>query len=137
MVNFNGKKEYCRIWGAADVLRGNMDAGEYKHIILGLIFLKYISDKFEERYNALVKEGDGFEEDVDEYTAENIFWVPQDARWGKIAKNAHNEEIGIIIDQAMREIEKENKTLKGILPKTFARPELNKQALGGLCQKSG
>jgi type I restriction enzyme M protein len=119
-----------KIWEAADVLRGNMDASEYKHVVLGLIFLKYISDKFEERYNELVKEGDGFEEDVDEYTAENVFFVPEDARWDKIAKNAHKEEIGVIIDEAMRSIEKENRSLKGILPKTFARPELNKQALG-------
>lgn len=119
-----------QIWEAADVLRGNMDAGEYKHVVLGLIFLKYISDKFEEKYNELVKEGEGFEEDRDEYTAENIFYVPQKARWKEIAKNSHNEEVGVIIDNAMREIEKENKILKGILPKTFARPELNKQALG-------
>lgn len=119
-----------QIWEAADVLRGNMDASEYKHVVLGLIFLKYISDKFEERYNELVKEGDGFEEDIDEYAAENIFFVPEDARWNKIAKNAHKEGIGVIIDEAMRSIEKENHSLKGILPKTFARPELNKQALG-------
>jgi len=119
-----------KIWEAADVLRGNMDAGEYKHVVLGLIFLKYISDKFEEKYNELVEEREGFEEDRDEYVAENIFYVPQGARWEDIAKNAHTEEIGTIIDNAMRVIEKENRTLKGILPKTFARPELNKQALG-------
>ncbi|KZX17179.1 type I restriction-modification system subunit M [Methanobrevibacter filiformis] len=120
----------AQIWSAADVLRGNMDAGEYKHVILGLIFLKYISDKFEDKYNELVKEGEGFEEDRDEYAAETIFYVPIEARWDKIAKNAHTEEVGTVIDDAMRAIEKENKTLKGILPKTFARPELNKQALG-------
>ncbi|WP_042704198.1 class I SAM-dependent DNA methyltransferase [Methanobrevibacter arboriphilus] len=119
-----------QIWEAADVLRGNMDASEYKHVILGLIFLKYISDKFEERHEELVKEGDGFEEDKDEYTSENIFFVPEDARWGIIAENAHKEENGIKIDEAMRAIEKENHSLKGILPKTFSRPELNKQALG-------
>lgn len=119
-----------QIWEAADVLRGNMDAGEYKHVVLGLIFLKYISDKFEERYNELIEEGDGFEEDRDEYVAENIFYVPQRARWVNIAKNAHKKEVGTIIDDAMRNIEKENNSLKGILPKTFARPELNKQALG-------
>ncbi|MDR2830480.1 MAG: type I restriction-modification system subunit M [Methanobrevibacter sp.] len=119
-----------QIWEAADVLRGNMDASEYKHVILGLIFLKYISDKFEERYEELVKEGDGFEEDKDEYTSENTFFVPEDARWGIIAENAHKEENGIKIDEAMRAIEKENHSLKGILPKTFSRPELNKQALG-------
>jgi type I restriction enzyme M protein len=106
-----------------------MDASEYKHVVLGLIFLKYISDKFEERYLELIK-GDGFEEDKDGYTSENVFWVPKDARWNKIAKYAHNEEIGIKIDEAMKVIEKENYSLKGILPKTFSRPELNKQALG-------
>ena len=119
-----------QIWEAADVLRGNMDAAEYKHVVLGLIFLKYISDKFEVKYNELVKEGENFEEDRDEYTAENIFYVPKEARWNEIAKNSHSEEVGVIIDNAMRKIEKENKPLKGILPKTFARPELNKQALG-------
>ena len=119
-----------QIWEAADVLRGNMDAAEYKHVILGLIFLKYISDKFEGKYNELIKEGDGDEEDRDEYVAEGIFYVPTEARWNKLANNAHKEEIGTIIDNAMRDIEKENKSLKGILPKNFARPELNKQALG-------
>jgi type I restriction enzyme M protein len=119
-----------KIWEAADVLRGNMDASEYKHVILGLIFLKYISDKFDERYNELIKEGDGFQEDKDAYTSENIFYVPKDARWDEIAKSAHKEEIGQKIDDAMRSIEKENKTLKNILPKNFAREELNKQRLG-------
>ena len=80
---------------------------------MGLIFLKYISDKFEEKYNELVEEGAGFEEDIDEYTSENIFFVPKKARWSEIAKNAHSEENGITIDNAMREIEKENKSLKG------------------------
>jgi type I restriction enzyme M protein len=119
-----------KIWEAADVLRGNMDASEYKHVILGLIFLKYISDKFDERYNELKVEGDGFEEDKDAYTSENIFYVPKNARWDEIAKNAHKEEVGQTIDDAMRSIEKENKTLKNILPKNFARDELNKQRLG-------
>ncbi|MGL6298400.1 MAG: type I restriction-modification system subunit M [Methanobacteriaceae archaeon] len=119
-----------QIWGAADVLRGNMDAGEYKHVVLGLIFLKYISDKFEERYNELISEGDGFEEDLDAYESENVFYVPPSARWDEIAKNAHTEEIGIVIDTAMRSIEQENKNLKGILPKNFARSELDKRALG-------
>jgi type I restriction enzyme M protein len=119
-----------KIWEAADVLRGNMDASEYKHIILGLIFLKYISDKFEERYNALIKENEGFEEDIDEYTCDNIFFVPPEARWEIISKKAHEEDNGITIDNAMRIIEKENPSLKGVLPKTFSRPELNKTALG-------
>ena len=119
-----------KIWDAACVLRGNIDASEYKSVVLGLIFLKYISDRFEEKYNKLVEEGEGFEEDIDEYTSENIFFVPVDARWSKIASAAHTEEIGVVIDDAMKSIEKENKRLKDILPKNFARPELDKRRLG-------
>lgn len=119
-----------QIWDAACVLRGNLDASEYKSVVLGLIFLKYISDRFDEKYNELVEEGDGFEEDVDEYTSEGIFFVPAGARWKDIAANAHTPEIGTIIDNAMRAIEKENKRLKDILPKNFARPELDKRRLG-------
>ena len=115
------------IWKAADKMRGNIDASEYKSVVLGLIFLKYISDKFEARYDELVAEGDGFEEDKDEYTAENIFYVPADARWSVIAEKAHTPEIGTMIDDAMRSIERENKRLKDILPKNFARPELDKR----------
>ena len=119
-----------QIWNAACVLRGNMDASEYKGVVLGLIFLKYISDRFEAKYNELVEEGDGFEEDKDEYTAENIFFVPENARWSVIAGAAHTPEIGTVIDEAMRSIEKENKRLKDILPKNFARQELDKRRLG-------
>ncbi len=119
-----------QIWKAADKLRGNLDASEYKSVVLGLIFLKYISDKFEERYQELVAEGKGFEEDRDEYTFENIFWVPKDARWGVIVAAAHTPEIGKVIDNAMRQIEAENNTLKGVLPKNFARQELDKRRLG-------
>ena len=119
-----------KIWDAACVLRGNMDASEYKSVVLGLIFLKYISDRFDEKYKALLAEGDGFEEDVDEYTSEGIFFVPANARWREIAKKAHTPEIGTVIDEAMRSIEKENKRLKDILPKNFARPELDKRRLG-------
>ena len=119
-----------KIWDAACVLRGNIDASEYKSVVLGLIFLKYISDRFEEKYKQLVEEGDGFEEDVDEYISEGIFFVPENARWGEIAKKAHTPEIGTVIDDAMRAIEKENKRLKDILPKNFARPELDKRRLG-------
>ena len=118
------------IWKAADLLRGNLDASEYKSVVLGLIFLKYISDKFETKYPELVNNGEGFEEDRDEYMADNIFFVPQEARWGVVAKAAHTPEIGTIIDNAMRLIEKENLRLKGILPKNFARPELDKRRLG-------
>ena len=104
-----------------------MDASEYKSVVLGLIFLKYISDRFEAKYNELVAEGDGFEEDKDEYTDENIFFVPESARWSAISADAHTPEIGTVIDDAMRAIEKENKRLKDILPKNFARPELDKR----------
>ena len=119
-----------QIWDAACVLRGNIDASEYKSVVLGLIFLKYISDRFEEKYQELLAEGDGFEEDIDEYTSEGIFFVPANARWGVIASKAHTPEIGTVIDDAMRAIEKENKRLKDILPKNFARPELDKRRLG-------
>ena len=120
------------IWKAADLLRGNLDASEYKSVVLGLIFLKYISDRFEAKYKALVAEGDGFEEDKDEYTSENIFFVPQEARWSVVAEAAHTPEVGTVIDNAMRLIEKENVRLKGILPKNFARPELDKRRLGDI-----
>jgi len=119
-----------QIWRAADILRGNIDASEYKHVILGLIFLKYISDKFDERYQQLVEEGEGFEEEIDEYTAERVFFVPSTARWSVIAEAAHTPEIGQVIDDAMRAIEKDNRRLKDVLPKTFARPELDKRRLG-------
>ena len=119
-----------QIWDAACVLRGNIDASEYKSVVLGLIFLKYISDSFEAKHNELVVEGEGFEEDKDEYIAENIFFVPEDARWSVISAAARTEEIGKVIDNAMRSIEKENTRLKDILPKNFARPELDKRRLG-------
>ena len=119
-----------RIWDAACVLRGNIDASEYKSVVLGLIFLKYISDRFDEKYDQLKAEGEGFEEDIDEYTSEGIFFVPQGARWRDVAAKAHTPEIGVAIDDAMRSIEKENKRLKDILPKNFARPELDKRRLG-------
>ena len=119
-----------QIWKAADKLRGNIDASEYKNVVLGLIFLKYISDKFEQRYQELVEEGDGFEEDRDEYTYLNIFFVPKAARWEEIAKAAHTPEIGKVIDEAMRQVEAENDKLKNILPKNFARQELDKRRLG-------
>ena len=118
-ANIGFEKE---IWDAACILRGNLDASEYKQVVLGLIFLKYISDKFEARYNELVAEGDGFEEDRDEYTANNVFFVPEDARWKKIADAAHAPEVGKVIDDAMLLIEKENPRLKGILPKTLPGP---------------
>lgn len=126
-ANIGFEKE---IWEAACVLRGNIDASEYKSVVLGLIFLKYISDRFEQKYEELKAEGEGFEEDIDEYTSEGIFFVPQGARWKDIAAAAHTPEIGVAIDNAMRSIEKNNKRLKDILPKNFARPELDKRRLG-------
>lgn len=120
------------LWKAADKLRGSMDSGEYKHVVLGLIFLKYISDKFETKYNELVEEGDGFEEDIDEYTVENIFWVPAQSRWDYIKDHAKDVKIGQIIDDAMILIEKENPVLKGVLDKRYARPEIDKRRLGEL-----
>ena len=120
------------LWKAADKLRGSMDASEYKHVVLGLIFLKYISDKFETKFNALVEEDAGFEEDRDEYEAENIFWVPKEARWTFIKDNAKDSKIGQYIDDAMILIEKENPSLKGVLDKRYARPEIDKRRLGEL-----
>ena len=120
------------IWEAANELRGSMDAAEYKHVVLGLIFLKYLSDKFEERYNELKAEGYGDEEDIDEYTAEGIFFVPPEARWDVIASKAHTKENGQTIDEAMIAIEKKNESLKNILPKTFSKPELDKKKLGAV-----
>lgn len=122
------------LWDIACTLRGNMDASEYKQVILGLIFLKYISDRFESRYNELVEEGEGFEEDEDEYIAVNIFFVPEKARWSYILENAKSEEIGVIIDNAMRVIEERNKKLKNVLPKNFAREELDKKKLGSVIE---
>ena len=120
----------CRFCLLLAFLKVAIDASEYKSVVLGLIFLKYISDRFEAKYNELVAEGDGFEEDIDEYTSENIFFVPEEARWHVISAAAHTPEIGAVIDNAMRSIEKENKKLKDILPKNFARPELDKRRLG-------
>ena len=120
-----------QIWGAADILRGNMDAAEYKHVVLGLIFLKYISDKFEARYQELLEDDDDVE-DKDAYAEVNVFFVPPAARWNVIAEAAHKEEIGTFIDDAMRAIEKENKRLKDILPKNYSRSELDKRRLGNV-----
>ena len=120
-----------QIWGAADILRGNMDAAEYKHVVLGLIFLKYISDKFDERFQELEADDDDVE-DKDAYAEVNVFFVPPSARWKVIAASSRKEEIGIVIDDAMRAIEKENKRLKDILPKNYARDELDKRRLGNV-----
>ena len=121
-----------QLWLAADKLRGHMDAAVYKHVVLGLVFLKYVSDAFEERYNQLKSEGDGFEEEKDAYAEKNVFWVPKSARWENIKNNAKKSEIGKIIDDAMVLIEKDNKSLKGVLQKDYARPDLDKRMLGEL-----
>lgn len=121
-----------KLWEMADKLRGNIQPSDYKDVVLGLIFLKYISDSFEEKFNELVAEGDGFEEDRDAYVEDNVFFVPPSARWDYIKKSAKQSEIGQIIDEAMISIERENKTLKGVLPKNYARPELDKTKLGEL-----
>ena len=141
-----------KLWKAADKLRNNMDAAEYKHIVLGLIFLKYISDAFAERYKKIeetvtnpssemyVKEPEArYEvlEDRDEYLAENVFWVPKKARWDYLQKNAKQPTIGKLIDDAMDEIERVNPKLKGVLPKNYARPALDKQRLGELIDLIG
>ena len=121
-----------KLWAAADKLRSNMDAAEYKHVVLGLIFLKYVSDSFEERYQQLKAEGYGDEEDRDEYIAENVFWVPKKARWEIIKAHATSPDIGNVIDAAMEAIERENDSLKGVLTKNYSRPELDKTRLGEL-----
>lgn len=121
-----------KLWQAADKLRGHMDAAEYKHVVLGLIFLKYISDAFQERYKTLKKEPHADPEDRDEYTAENIFWVPKKARWAHLQNNAKQTSIGKLVDDAMEEIEKVNPILKGVLPKDYNRPALDKTRLGEL-----
>ena len=121
-----------KLWAAADKLRGHMDAGEYKHVALCLIFLKYISDAFAEHYQKVATDPLADPEDRDEYTAENIFWVPAVARWSHLQNDAKQPTIGKLIDDAMVEIEKENPSLKGVLPKDYARPALDKQLLGEL-----
>jgi type I restriction enzyme M protein len=126
----------AKLWLTADKLRNNMDAAEYKHVVLGLIFLKYISDTFEEHRAKLVA-GDGDfaganPEDPDEYKAENVFWVPAESRWSHLQASARQSTIGKIVDDAMVAIERDNPRLKGVLPKDYARPGLDKQRLGEL-----
>jgi len=135
------EKFEVQLFKAADKLRKNIDAAEYKHIVLGLIFLKYISDSFEELH-AKLKEGkrqyEGADpEDQDEYKAENVFWVPKNARWSHLYSRAKLPTIGKDLDEAMEVIEKENPTLKGILPKVYAKPNLDKASLGGLIDLIG
>jgi type I restriction enzyme M protein len=124
----------AKLWQAADALRNNMDAAEYKHVVLGLIFLKYISDAFEAKHAELDAErSEGADpEDPDEYRAENIFWVPPEARWSHLKGAAPQPAIGEIVDSAMAAIERDNPSLKSVLPKDYARPGLDKQRLGQL-----
>lgn len=132
----NGATIGCEaeLWRMADALRGSMDAAEYKHVVLGLIFLKYISDAFEEQHAKLEAErSSGADpEDPDEYRAQNIFWVPLAARWQKLMAKAHQPGIGQLVDDAMAAIERDNPALKGVLPKDYARPALDKTRLGQL-----
>lgn len=120
------------LWASADKLRGSIGASDYMHIVLGLIFLKYISDRFEEKYNELLKEGEGFENDKDEYTSEHIFWVPEHSRWNYVSTFSKQESIGQKLDEAFIEIEKENEELKGILPKIYSSSTVDKRRLGEL-----
>ena len=122
----------AELFKAADKLRGNMEPSDYKHVALGLIFLKYISDAFEAKHQALLSEDALAAEDKDEYLADNVFWVPKEARWSHLQANAKQPIIGSLIDDAMRAIEKDNASLKGVLPKDYARPALNKVMLGEL-----
>lgn len=127
----------AKLWLAADKLRSNMDAAEYKHVVLGLIFLKYISDSFEEKHAQLTNEPGADPEDPDEYRAENIFWVPPGARWSYLQSSAKQPTIAKIVDDAMVAIERDNPRLKGILPKDYARPALDKNRLGELIDLIG
>ncbi len=122
------------LWAAADKLRGNLDAAEYKHVVLGLIFLKYVSDAFAEKHAALVADqASGADpEDRDEYAADNVFWVPPEARWPALQAKAKTPEIGTLLDDAMHAVERDNPRLKGVLPKDYARPSLDKRRLGEL-----
>ncbi|MFN8445062.1 MAG: class I SAM-dependent DNA methyltransferase [Caldilineaceae bacterium] len=124
----------AQLWKTADALRNNMDAAEYKHVVLGLLFLKYISDAFEEQYHKLEAEREqgADSEDIDEYRAVNVFWVPQEARWAHLQANAKQPTIGQLVDEAMSALERENASLKSVLPKDYARPGLDKTRLGQL-----
>ena len=136
----NGKGDLgfeSTLWQAADKLRGNLDSGEYKHVVLGLIFLKYISDAFEEKRSALLQDPDTDPEDRDEYLAENVFWVPPPARWDYLQSKAKQPEIGKLLDDAMDAIEHDNPRLKGVLPQDYARPALDKRRLGELIDLIG
>ena len=122
----------AKLWEAANALRGSMDAAGYKHVVLGLIFLKYISDAFEAHHKKLQSEPYAAPEDPDEYRADNIFWVPPEARWSHLRKNARQSNIAVLVDRAMEAIERDNPALKGVLPKEYARLPLDPHRLGQL-----
>ena len=126
-ANIGFEKE---LWDAACVLWGHIPAAEYRKVLIGLIFLRYISSAFDKRYKELVDEGEGFEDDRDAYKEKNVFFVPENARWNVISAAAHTPEIGKVIDDAMREVEKENPSLKNVLPKNYASQDLDKKVLG-------
>ena len=132
VLGFEGK-----LWQAADKLRGHMDAAEYKHVVLGLIFLKYISDAFQEHYERLKAEPNADPEDRDEYASAGIFWVPKPACWENLRANAKQPSIGKLIDDAMVAIERKNPGLRNVLPKDYARPALDKRSLGELIDLIG
>ncbi|HET7613386.1 MAG TPA: class I SAM-dependent DNA methyltransferase [Gemmatimonadaceae bacterium] len=125
------------LWAAADKLRGNLDSGEYKHVVLGLIFLKYISDAFDEARAQVAADPEGDPEDRDEYLSRNVFWVPLAARWEFLQAKAKDPDIGKLLDDAMDAIEHDNPRLKGVLPKDYARPALDKRRLGELIDLIG
>lgn len=120
------------LWEAACKLIGMVMPNNYMNICLGLIFLKYVSDRYEKKYQQLVEEGEGFEEERDAYAEENVFWVPDISRWGYISKYSKSEEIGKVLDEALLEIEKDNPELKGILPKVYSKGDIDKRRLGEL-----
>ena len=137
MSNGNGETLESRLMAAANRMRGSMDPGEYKHIALGLLFLRYVSQAFEAKQSELAQDELADPEDRDEYESENLFWVPEEARWSKLQANARSPEIGQMIDKAMQAIEEENPSLKGILPKEFGRPSIDPNMLGGLIDLFG
>ncbi|ADU91758.1 type I restriction-modification system subunit M [Taylorella equigenitalis] len=118
-----------QLWEAACKLWGSIPAADYRKVIIGLIFLKYVSTTFDKRFQQLLDEGEGFENDIDAYTSKNLFYIPEEARWNHISKASHTEKIGVVIDNAMRQIETQNKSLNGVLPKIYASPDIDKHVL--------
>ena len=132
MNDYELKQIETKLWASAEKMRGAVSVSDYKFIILGLIFLKYISDSFEERYKELVEEGYGLEEEKDSYTEKNIFYVPKNARWSYLVEHSKDDNIGEVIDDALTLIEKDNATLKNVLPKDYNSPTMRNVNLGEL-----